>query len=320
MIIINNKNSMGSKALQKLYAMYYIQISGQPLYYPERRAFSFDFARANFERSQQYYSDYMPAYISKTQTELNVFTINSMEYNSYMAQHIQPFYGMTTYPASVTPDFALVMLEDRLNIFKSGGYGPMEAHCPEMAAALTQYRVEAVPNYLIQSELLSCFPEQVFLFHGDLAMQCAVFATTGSLSCLLEGVDLDFVGLLKLLSYQNLLIEAGWHFPSFLKEVLPATASAAGITASAAGITASAADITASATTNTVAVVADYLSAGSVPTGSVPPVDPLPFPTVDFDATDTGSNNTGSPKPGFPFYSCIFGVLLVGVLIKTIFF
>ena len=43
--------------------------------------------------------------------------------------------------------------------------------------------------------------------------------------------------------------------------------------------------------------------------------------TDNTDNTDnTGHNNTGSPKPEFPFYSCIFGVLLVGVLIKTIFF
>ena len=271
-----------------LYALYCAEVGGQKFYYPRQDDFALEVVRGTIDMAQPYYSDYITIYMTDAFKKLSFIPENTPEYYNFAYHHIQRFGGLN-HPDLVTWQFAEVMFDDRLSILKSLGHDPLLMNSPEMAAFLTQYRVEADQNYLIKSELLSYFPEEALRLYSDLVMQCVFVATTGSFACF--GVGIGLVELLELLSYQKLLEKSGFIFPLAVNAVI--------------------------AVADPVLVVADPVLAAA---------DAVPFPTVELDTADTGNTghnntgNTGSPKPGFPFYSCIFGVLLVGVLIKTIFF
>jgi hypothetical protein len=317
MVVSNTKFLQKIEARQRvLYGgLYCVEIANQKFYYPEELDFVLDLTRGTIEMAQPHYSDYMTMYLSAAFKELDLIPVNTLESYNYALNHIQRFGGFN-YPELVTWDFAQVMFEDRLDILKSLGCDPLHVNCPEMAVLLTQYRVEVDPNYLRKCELLSCFPEEVLRVHTDLVMKCVFVATGGSISCFVEGIDLvEFLGLLSY--YKIYLVKIGYLSANAVIPAAGAVLAAADPVSVAAGVD------------QGIVAAANYVPAGFVPTADfvspvdpVPSVDSVPLPTVELDTTtDAGSNDTGSPKkPGFPFYSCIFGVLLMGALIKTIFF
>jgi hypothetical protein len=260
--------------------IYSFRLEGQNFYYPNKSDFSLELIRGTIEMAQPFYSNYIHIYMTKALKELNHFPRNSTEYNNYLAENIQAFGGLHNHSDVVSSNFAMVMFNDRFNIFSSLGLSPLQVSSSEMASLLTHYRVEADSNYLITRELLNLV-SNAMLRDNDFAL-CALVIAGGSIY--------DFVAFEPGDAF--LVIAKFSMFKSYLLGI--------GYLAANAAIPAA----------DTVLLAA----------GNVPSVDPVPFLTVEA-ITDTGFNDKGSPKkPGFPFYSCIFGVLLVGVLIKTIFF